>query len=160
MIEVVALQRTLKEARHEIQVAREFTHERTKQRIAHLNALAVAPTVRAQLATPQRLPRGCGMTRLADQFFVQQQLREMNFDEPAFAHHPALLGARLETLENERFDSACEDAKEDEGNTMSALDTELDASTGEEMDTTGCPARTPSADRGRRRNRALRRECN
>ena len=63
MIEVVALQRTLKEARQEMQVAREFTHERTKQRIAHLNALAVALTVRAQLAMPQRSPRGCGMTR-------------------------------------------------------------------------------------------------
>ena len=63
MIEVVALQQTLKEARHEMQVAREFTHERTKQRIAHLNALAAAPTAKAQLATPQRLPRGHGMTR-------------------------------------------------------------------------------------------------
>ena len=30
MIDVVAYQRTLKEARHEMQVAREFTHERTK----------------------------------------------------------------------------------------------------------------------------------
>ena len=101
MIEVVALQQTLKEAHHEMQVAREFTHERTKQRIAHLNALAAAPTARSQLAMPQRLPRGCGMTRRADQFFVQQQLREMNFDEPAFTHCPALLGARPETLENE-----------------------------------------------------------
>ena len=63
MIEVVALQQTLKEACHKMQVAREFTHERTKQRIAHLNASAVAPTVRAQPATPQRLPRGHGMTR-------------------------------------------------------------------------------------------------
>ena len=76
-----------------MQVAREFTHERTKQRIAHLNALAAAPTMKAQPAMPQRLPRGHGMTRLADQFFVQQQLRELNVDEPAFAHHPALLGA-------------------------------------------------------------------
>ena len=63
MIEVVALQQTLKEACHEMQVAREFTHERTKQRIAHLNALAVAPTAKAQPAMPQRSPRGCGMTR-------------------------------------------------------------------------------------------------
>ena len=63
MIEVVALQRTLKEDHHEMQVAREFTHERTKQRIAHLNALAVAWTMRAKPATPQRLPRGHGMTR-------------------------------------------------------------------------------------------------
>ena len=101
MIEVVALQRTLKEACHKMQVAREFTHERTKQRIAHLNTLAMAPTAKTQLTTPQRSPRGHGMTRWADQFFMQQQLREMNFDEPAFAHHPALLGARPETLENE-----------------------------------------------------------
>ena len=58
MIEVTAHQQTLKEARHEMQVAREFTHDRTKQRIAHLNTLAMAPAARAQLATPQRSPRG------------------------------------------------------------------------------------------------------
>ena len=98
---------------------------------------------------PQRSPRGCGMTRQADQFFVQQQLREMTFDEPAFTHHPALLGTRPETPENKRFDFAHKDTKEDEGNATSAVDAELDASMGEEMDTTGCPARTPSADRCR-----------
>ena len=58
MIEVVALQRTLKEALHEMQVAREFTHERTKQRIAHLNTLAAAPTVRAQPAMPPEVAQG------------------------------------------------------------------------------------------------------
>ena len=115
-----------------MQVAREFTHERTKQRIAHLNALAVAPTMKAQPTMPQRSPRGRSMTRRANQFFVQQQLREMNFDEPAFAHRPALLGARPETPENERFDSTREDAKEDEGNATSVADAELNASMGEE----------------------------
>ena len=58
MIEVVAYQLTLKEARHEMQVAREFTHERTKQRITHLNALAMAPATKARSATPQGSPRG------------------------------------------------------------------------------------------------------
>ena len=71
----------------------------------------------------------------------------MNFDEPAFTHHPALLGTRPETPENERFDSAREDTEEDEGNAMSMLDVELDASTGEETDVTGPPAHMPSADR-------------
>ena len=66
MIEVVAHQWTLKEARHKMQVAREFTHERTKQRITHLNALAMAPAAKARLATPQRSPWGRGMTRRAD----------------------------------------------------------------------------------------------
>ena len=56
MIEVVALQRTLKEAHHEMQVAREFTDERTKQRIAHLNALAMALTTKAQQTTPRGHP--------------------------------------------------------------------------------------------------------
>ena len=96
---------------------------------------------------PQRSPRGCGMTRQADQFVMQQQLREMSFDELAFAHSPALLGARLETPENERFNSAREDAEEDRGNAMSMVDAELDASMGKEMDATGCPAHMPSADR-------------
>ena len=58
MIDVVAYQQTLKEAQHEMQVAREFTHERTKQRITHLNALAMAPAVKVQSATPQGSPRG------------------------------------------------------------------------------------------------------
>ena len=74
MIDVSAHQRTLKEARHEMQVAREFTHERTKQRIAHLNALAMVPTITAQPTMPQRSPRGRGMTRRADRCFMQQQL--------------------------------------------------------------------------------------
>ena len=43
---------------------------------------------------------------------------------------------------------------------MSVVDAELDASTGEETDTTGHPGRTPSADRHCQRNCALRRECN
>ena len=91
---------------------------------------------------------------------MQQQLREVNLDEPAFAHRPALLGARPKTPEYKQFDSAREDAKEDEGDATSTLDVELDASMGEETDATGRPAWTPSADRCRRRNHALRTECN
>ena len=160
MIEVVALQQTLKEACHEMQVAREFTHERTKQRIANLNTIAAVPAIKAQPVTPLRSPRGRGMTRQADQFFMQKQLKELNLDEPAFVHRPTLLGTQPGTPEHEQFDSAREDAGEDEGNTTSALDTELNASTGEETDTTGHLAHTPSAERCRQRNHALRREHN
>ena len=106
MIDVVAHQWTLKEARHEMQVAREFTHERTKQRITHLNALAMLPAAKARPATPQRSPWGQGMPRWADQYFVQQQLGEMNLEESAFAQHPTLLGAQPESPECEQFDSA------------------------------------------------------
>ena len=147
MIEVTAHQQTLKEARHEMQVAREFTHERTKQRIAHLNTLAMAPAVRAQPATPQRSPRGQGMTRQADRFFVQQQLWEMNFDEPAFVQCPTLLGAQPESPEHKQFDSDREDVEEEEGGATSALDAEPDASMGEEMEASGHSPRAPSAER-------------
>ena len=159
MIEVTAHQQTLKEARHEMQVAREFTHDRTKQRIAHLNALAMARVVKAQPTTPQRSPRGQGMTRWADQFFMQQHLREMNFDEPAFAQRPALLGAQPESPECEQFDSAWEDVEEEEGSATSALDAEINVSTGKEMEASGCPAWAPSADRRCQRNRTMQREC-
>ena len=158
MIEVTAHQRTLKEAQHEMQVVREFTHERTKQRIAHLNALAMAPAARAQPATPQRSPQGQGMTRRADRFFVQQQLREMNFDEPAFVQCPTLLGAQPESPERERFDSAREDVEEEEGGATSALHAKPDASMGEETEASGRSPWAPSAERHRQRNCAMRRE--
>ena len=78
---------------------------------------------------------------------MQQQLKELNLDKAAFTHHPTLLGARLGTPENKQFDSAHQDAEEDEGDAISALDAELNASMGKEMDTTGHLACTPSADR-------------
>ena len=146
MIDVVAYQRTLKEARHEMQVAREFTHERTKQRITHLNILAMVPAVKVQSTTPQGSPRGRGMTRRADRYFVQQQLGDMNLEESAFAQHPTLLGAQLESPGREQFDSAWEDIEEDSKAT-SALDAKLDASTGKETDASGHLARLPSAER-------------
>ena len=142
-----------------MQVVREFTHERTKQRIAHLNALAMVPVVKAQPTMPQRLPRGRGMTRRADRFFMQQQLKEMNFYEPAFAQCPALLGTQPESPEREQLDSTWEDVEEEEGGATSALDAEIDASMGEEMEASGCPAQAPSAERRCQRNHAMQREC-
>ena len=141
-----------------MQVAREFTHERTKQRITHLNALAMVPAAKARPAMPQRSPRGQGMTRRVDRYFVKQQLGEMNLEESAFAWHPTLLGTQPESPEHEQFDSTWEDGKEEDGEATSALDTELDASMGEEMDTSGHPARTSSAKRHHRRNHTMCRE--
>ena len=86
------------------------------------------------------------MTRRADRYFIQQQLGEMNLEESAFAQCPTLLGTQPESLECEQFDSAREDAKEEDGEATSALDAELDASTGEETDTSGCQAQASSAE--------------
>ena len=94
------------------------------------------------------------MMRQADRYFVQQQLGDMNLEESAFAQRPTLLGAQLESPGHKQFDSAWEDVKED-GKATSALDAELDTSTGEETDTSGHPAWLPSAEQCRRRNHAM-----
>ena len=98
------------------------------------------------------------MTRWADRYFVQQQLGDMNLEGSTFVQCPTLLGAQPESPGHEQFDSAREDVEED-GKAASALDTELNASTGEEMDASGRLARLPSAEWHRRRNHAMRREC-
>ena len=98
------------------------------------------------------------MTRLADQYFIQQQLGEMNLEESTFAQCPTLLGAQLDSPECEQFDSTWEDAEEEDGKATSTLDAELDASMGEETDTSGRPAQTPSAERCCQRNCAMCRE--
>ena len=81
----------------------------------------------------------------------------MNLEESAFAQRPTLLGTPPESPEHEQFDSAWEDTEED-GKGISALDAKLDASTGEETDASGRPARMPSAERCCQRNRAMCRE--
>ena len=96
------------------------------------------------------------MTRWANRYFIQQQLGDMNLEESTFTQCPTLLGTQLESPGHEQFDSAWEDVKED-GEAASALDAELDASTGKEMDASGRPARSPSAERHRGRNRAMHR---
>ena len=98
------------------------------------------------------------MTRQADRFFVQQQLREMNFDEPAFVQCPTLLGAQLKSPERKQFDSTREDVEEEEGGATSAVDAELSTSTGEETEAFGHSGQVPSAERCCQRNRAMRRE--
>ena len=98
------------------------------------------------------------MARQDDQFFVQQELKEMNLNEPAFVQCPALLDAHPETPEYEQFDSTQENAEEDEGDATSMLDAKLDVSKGEETDATGHLHCMLSADRHHRRNRALWRE--
>ena len=159
-IDVMALQQTLKEACHDMQVDREFTHERTKQCIAHLKVIASSPPQKPHLATPERSPRGQDLTRQVDQLFLQEQLRDLWITEPAFAQRTALLGGHPKTPNQEQYNSTWEDTKEDEGNAMSLLDAELDASLDEEMDTSGRSHCSLLADRCCQRNHALCREHN
>ena len=92
------------------------------------------------------------MTRRADRHFIQQQLGEMSLEESTFVQCPTLLGAQPESPECEQFDSAREDAEEEDGEATSALDAKLDASMGEETDASGCPTRMSSAEQHCGRN--------
>ena len=71
----------------------------------------------------------------------------MNLEESTFAQCPTLLDTQPESPKREQFDSTWEDTKVEDSEATSALDTELDASTGEEMDASGCLAWTSSAER-------------
>ena len=72
---------------------------------------------------------------------------------------PCLVGgAQLESPERDQFNSAWEEVEEEEGGVTSALEAEIDASMGEETEASGCPARVPSAERRRQRNRTMQRE--
>ena len=161
-IDVVVLQHTLKEAHHDMQVAREFTHERNKQCIAHLKVIASLTVWKSHLATLDMFLRGCCMTWWADRLFVQQQLRDLQVAEPAFLHCPALLDDRPKTLDLEQYDSTqdCEGDNDDEGDALSQLNADLDASKGEEMDTSGHLHWLLMAEGHHQRNHALCRECN
>ena len=64
-MEVTTLQRTVKEGRHDVARAKQYTHERTKERLAKMHALPTpspkeSPQPRHTLPEPAR---GCGMTR-------------------------------------------------------------------------------------------------
>ena len=118
----------------------------------------MVPAQKPHLAMPERSPRGQGLTRQVDQSFIQEQLRDLHITEPAFVHCPALFGTHPETPDQEQYNSAWEDAKEDEGDITSALDAELDASTGEEMDASGHSRCSVLAYRHHQRNCAMQRE--
>ena len=87
------------------------------------------------------------MTRQANCLFVQEQLRDLQITELALPHCPALLGDQPKTPDQEQYDSAQEDAKDDEGDATSQLDVNLDASMGKEMDASGHLCHSLSADR-------------
>ena len=153
-VQVTTLQRTVKEGRHDISRAREFTHERAKSRLAQLHAAVPTPTTPSPVGSPRHSqppamesPRGHGMTRRVDRQYVQETLRNMGnlaLDEPQH---------QISTPEAGQYDSADQDPEEDD------LAAELDFDS-EEYDTeaTGNFGHSTMAERRQRRNHAIRRE--
>ena len=81
-IQVTALQCTVKEGRHDINRAKEFTHEWTKQRLAQLHsATPTTPSPAGLTKHPMHpameSPHGCGMTRRTDRHYIQETIKNM-----------------------------------------------------------------------------------
>ena len=82
-VEVTTLQRMVKEGSYNGARAKQYMHDRTKERLAKMHA---SPTP-SQTESPQArhtLPepaRGRGLTRQADLYFIQETLHHMNLEE-------------------------------------------------------------------------------
>ena len=79
-VEVTTLLRMVKEGRYDVARAKQYTHERAKERLAKKRA-SPAPSPTGSPQPRHSLPkaaRGCGMTWRADRYFIQETLRNMN----------------------------------------------------------------------------------
>ena len=159
-IQVTALQRTVKEGRHDIDRAREFTRERTKQRLNQLHA--ATPTTPSPVGSPKRpphpamdTPRGRGMTRRTDRHYVQETLKGMHNLALEDRHPKEEPVRRTSTPDVGQYDSADQEQDMEEDDLTAELDFDS-----EDYDTeaTVNPERSLMAERRRRRNRAMRRE--
>ena len=82
-MEVTALQGMVKEGRYDVARAKQYTHERTKERLTKLRASPTpspteSPQPRHTLPEPAR---SCGMTCRADRYYIQETLHNMNLQD-------------------------------------------------------------------------------
>ena len=115
-MEVTALQRTVKEGRYDVARAKQYMHERTKERLAKMCASPTpspmeSPQARHTLAEPAR---GCGMTGRANRYFIQETLRNMNLQKGPPRPGTPMRESRPVTPEAGQFDSPDIDDPEEE----------------------------------------------
>ena len=94
-VQVTALQRTMKEGRYDVSRAKEFTHERTKSRLAQLHNAAQTPVTPSPVTPPRRSqpsamesPRGRGMTRRSGSSLRAGDLKEHGEPSPRRTPYP------------------------------------------------------------------------
>ena len=159
-IQVTALQRTIKEGRYDVNRAKEFTHERTKQRLAQLHS--ATPTTPSPAGSPKHpthpameTPRGHGMTRRTDRQYVQETIKNMqnlSLDDRLVRDEPR---QRTSTPDAGQYDSADQEQDMEEDDVAAELDFDS-----EDYDTeaTGNLERSTMVEHRRRRNHAMRQE--
>ena len=154
-VEVNALQRMVKEGWYDVARAKQYQHERTKERLTKMRASPTpspteSPQARHTLPEPAR---GRGMTRWADLYFIQETLHNMNLQDGL--PHPGTLMREScpATPEAGQYDSPDMDDPEEDLTSQADFDSE-----DEYTDATGRSGWYLPAKRNHRRNCAMRRE--
>ena len=154
-VEVTALLRMVKEGRYDVARAKQYTHERTKERLTKKRSSpAPSPTGSPQ---PQysltKAARGCGMTRWADRYFIQETLCNMNLQDALPHPGTPMWESHTASPEAGQYDSPDMDDQEEDLTSQADFDSE-----DEYTDVTGHSGRSLPAERNHRRNRAMHRE--
>ena len=154
-VEVIALQRMVKEGRYNVARAKQYTHERTKERLAKMCASPTpsptkSPQARHTLPEPAR---GCGMTWRADRYFIQETLHNMNLQDRPPCPGTPLKESCPATAEAGQYDSPDMHDPEEDLTSQADFDSE-----DEYTDATGRSGRSLPAKCNRRRNHAMRRQ--
>ena len=154
-VEVTALQGMVKEGRYDVARAKQYMHERTKERLAKMRALPTSsPTESPQpWHTLPEPARGRGMTRQADQYFIQETLRNMNLQDRPSRPGTPLRESHPATPEAGQCDSPDMDDPEEDLTSQANFNSE-----DEYTDATGRSGRSLPAKHNRRRNHAMHRE--
>ena len=154
-MEVTALQRTVKEGRYDVARAKQYMHERTKDRLTKMRASPTpSPTESPQLQHSLPEPaRGHGMTRWANWYFIKETLHNMNLQD--MLPHPGtpMWESGPATPEAGQLDSPDVDDPEEDLTSQADFD-----SKDEYTDATGHSGRSLPAEHNRRRNHAMHRE--
>ena len=151
--EVTTLLRTVKEGRYNVARAKQYTHERMKERLAKMHASpAPYPTGSPQPQHPlPESPRGRGMTWRADWYFIQEALRNMNLHDVPLCPGTPMRESHPASPEAGQYDSPDVDDQEEDLTSQADFDSEED-------DVTGCSGRSLPAEHNHRRNHTMCRE--
>ena len=151
-MEVTILQRRVKEGQYDVARAKQYTHERTKERLTKMCASPTpSPTESPQPSHPlPEVARDQGMTHCADQYFIQETLWNMNLQDPPLNPDTPVCEGHPGTPESGQYDSPDLDDQEEDLTSQTDFDSEE-----EYTYMTGCSRRSLPTKHNRRRNFAM-----
>ena len=154
-MEVTTLERMVKEGRYDVARAKQYMHERTKERLAKMHASPTSfPTESPQPRhTLPEHARGHGMTWQADRYFIQETLRNMNLQDGPLCPGTPLRESHPATPEAGQYYSPDVDDPEEDLTSQADFDSEE-----EYTDATGHSGQSLPTEHNCKRNYAMHRE--